>query len=104
METLSGGNLQRVVIARELGRQPKVVLAYYPARGLDVSNTEAMRNLLLRYRSEGVAILLISEDLDELFALSDRLAVMYHGRVVGVARPHDTDADRIGHLMTGGTA
>jgi simple sugar transport system ATP-binding protein len=104
VETLSGGNLQRVVIARELGRQPKVVLAYYPARGLDVSNTEAMRNLLLRYRGEGVAILLISEDLDELFALSDRLAVMYHGRVVGVARPHATDADRIGHLMTGGTA
>jgi simple sugar transport system ATP-binding protein len=63
-----------------------------------------MRNLLLRYRSQGVAILLISEDLDELFALSDRLAVMYHGRVVGVARPHATDADRIGHLMTGGTA
>ena len=104
VETLSGGNLQRVVIARELGRQPKVLLAYYPARGLDVSNTEAMRNLLLAYRSQGVAILLVSEDMDELFALSDRLAVMYHGRIAGVFRPHATDAGHIGHLMTGDTA
>ncbi len=104
VETLSGGNLQRVVIARELGRQPKVLLAYYPARGLDVSNTEAMRNLLLAYRSQGVAILLVSEDMDELFALSDRLAVMYHGRIAGIFRPHATDADHIGHLMTGDTA
>ena len=104
VETLSGGNLQRVVIARELGRQPKVLLAYYPARGLDVSNTEAMRNLLLAYRSQGVAILLVSEDMDELFALSDRLAVMYHGRIAGIFRPHATDAGHIGHLMTGDTA
>ena len=103
VETLSGGNLQRVVIARELGRQPTALLAYYPARGLDVSNTEAMRKLLLAYRSQGVAILLVSEDLDELFALSDRLAVMYHGRIVGVFRPHETDAGHIGHLMTGDT-
>ncbi len=104
VETLSGGNLQRVVIARELGRQPKLLLAYYPARGLDVSNTEAMRTLLLSYRSQGAGILLISEDMDELFALSDRLAVMYHGRIVGLFRPQETDAGHIGHLMTGDTA
>jgi simple sugar transport system ATP-binding protein len=100
-ETLSGGNLQRVVIARELGRKPKIVLAYYPARGLDVSNAEAMRNLLLQQRREGAAVLLVSEDMDELFALSDRLAVMYHGRIVGVFRPQDVNAEMIGHLMTG---
>jgi simple sugar transport system ATP-binding protein len=103
VENLSGGNLQRVVIARELSRRPKVLLAYYPARGLDVSNAEAMRALLLHYRSEGMAILLVSEDLDELFALSDRLVVMYHGRVVGTFRPQETNADQVGHLMTGGT-
>ena len=92
VETLSGGNLQRVVIAREVGRQPRLLIAYYPARGLDVSNAEAMRRLLLRYREEGVGILLISEDMPELFALSDRMAVMYHGRIVGNFRPHETDA------------
>jgi simple sugar transport system ATP-binding protein len=103
-ENLSGGNLQRVVIARELSRSPKVLLAYYPARGLDVSNAEAMRKLLLAYRKQGVGILLVSEDMDELFALSDRLVVMYHGRIVGTFRPHDTNADAVGHLMTGGDA
>ena len=103
-ENLSGGNLQRVVIARELSRSPKVLLAYYPARGLDVSNAEAMRKLLLAYRSQGVGILLVSEDMDELFALSDRLVVMYHGRIVGTFRPQDTSADAVGHLMTGGEA
>jgi general nucleoside transport system ATP-binding protein len=104
VENLSGGNLQRVVIARELQREPKVLLAYYPARGLDVSNAEAMRQLLLHYRSQGMGILLVSEDMDELFALSDRLLVMYHGRVVGSFRPQETTAEVVGHLMTGGEA
>lgn len=102
VEHLSGGNLQRVVIARELGRQPKVLLAYYPARGLDISNAEAMRRLLLQHRERGAAILLISEDLDELFSLSDHLVVMYHGRIVGAFEPHTIDAHTVGHLMTGG--
>jgi simple sugar transport system ATP-binding protein len=101
-ENLSGGNLQRVVIAREVGRAPRLLIAYYPARGLDVSNAEAMRQLLLQHRSNGVAIVLISEDLDELFALSDRLLVMYHGRVVGNCAPRETDSHAVGHLMTGG--
>ena len=101
VETLSGGNLQRVVIARELSRRPRLLVAYYPARGLDVSNAEAMRQLLLRYRQDGVGILLISEDLDELFALSDRLVVMYHGRIVGRFTPQETDSQHVGHLMTG---
>lgn len=101
-QTLSGGNLQRVVIARELGRPPKLLIAYYPARGLDVSNAEAMRRLLLQARNDGAGILLVSEDLDELFALSDRLVVMYHGQIVGTFRPHETDAHAVGHLMTGG--
>lgn len=102
VEHLSGGNLQRVVIARELGRQPTVLLAYYPARGLDISNAEAMRRLLLQHRERGAAILLVSEDLDELFSLSDRLIVMYHGRIVGTFDPHTIDSHAVGHLMTGG--
>lgn len=102
VETLSGGNLQRVVVAREVARQPKVLLAYYPARGLDVANAEAMRQLLLRCRSESAGILLFSEDMDELFALSDRLIVLFHGQIVGNFRRGEFDAHRVGHLMTGG--
>lgn len=102
VETLSGGNLQRVVVAREVARNPKVLLAYYPARGLDVANAEAMRQLLLRCRQEGAAVLLFSEDMDELFTLSDRLLVLYHGQIVGRLLPNEYNAHRVGHLMTGG--
>ena len=102
VETLSGGNLQRVVVAREVGRQPKLLLAYYPARGLDVANAEAMRQLLLRCRGEGAGVLLFSEDMEELFALSDRLVVLYHGKLVGELERSAFDAQRVGHLMTGG--
>lgn len=102
VETLSGGNLQRVVVAREVGRQPKVLLAYYPARGLDVANAEAMRQLLIRCQKAGAAILLFSEDMDELFTLSDRLLVLYHGQLVGHLGRPEFDAHRVGHLMTGG--
>ena len=102
VETLSGGNLQRVVVAREVGRQPKLLLAYYPARGLDVANAEAMRQLLLRCRREGAGVLLFSEDMEELFALSDRLVVLYHGKLVGELERSAFDAQRVGHLMTGG--
>lgn len=93
---------QRVVIARELSRNPRLLVAYNPTRGLDVSNAEAMRQLLLRFRRDGVGILLVSENLHELFALSDRLLVMYHGRVVGDFAPQETDSHAVGHLMTGG--
>ncbi|MCB0170048.1 MAG: ABC transporter ATP-binding protein [Anaerolineae bacterium] len=102
VETLSGGNLQRVIIAREVGREPKLLIAYYVARGLDISNAEAARRLLLRHRANGMGILLISEDLDELFALSDRLVVMFHGKIVGNFKPQDTTAHEVGLLMTGG--
>lgn len=102
VETLSGGNLQRVVVAREVGRQPKVLLAYYPARGLDIANAEAMRQLLVRCKKDGAAVLLFSEDMEELFMLSDRLLVLYHGQIVGQLGRTEFDAHRVGHLMTGG--
>jgi simple sugar transport system ATP-binding protein len=98
---LSGGNVQRVVFGRELARMPKVLLSYYPTRGMDVMSANAARELLLSYTHVGTAVLLVSEDLDELFALSDRIIVMHHGRIVGDFKPDGVDAFTIGRLMTG---
>ena len=99
--TLSGGNMQRVVLNRELTRDPRVLVAYYPTRGLDVQTAEVTRALLLKAREAGAAMVLISEDLDELFAMSDRLMVIHRGEVVGLSRPADTSAHQVGMLMTG---
>ena len=99
--TLSGGNMQRVVLNRELTRDPRVLVAYYPTRGLDVKTAEATRALLLKAREAGSATVLISEDLDELFAISDRLMVVHRGEVVGHSSPADTSAHQVGMLMTG---
>ena len=99
--TLSGGNMQRVVLNRELTRDPRVLVAYYPTRGLDVKTAEATRTLLLKAREAGSATVLISEDLDELFAISDRLMVVHRGEVVGHSSPADTSAHQVGMLMTG---
>jgi simple sugar transport system ATP-binding protein len=99
--TLSGGNVQRVVFAREIARRPKLLVSYYPTRGLDVASQNAARDLLRSHRDAGAAILLVSEDLDELFALSDRLVVMYRGEIVGTIRPDETTPHAVGMLMTG---
>jgi ABC-type uncharacterized transport system ATPase subunit len=99
--SLSGGNVQRVVFARELARQPKLLVSYYPTRGMDVPSARAARDMLRAHRATGAGILLISEDLDELFALSDRLVVMHRGQIVGNARPHETNPHAVGILMTG---
>jgi ABC-type uncharacterized transport system ATPase subunit len=98
---LSGGNLQRLVIARELAHTPKLIIASYLTRGLDVRSTIAAHQALLNARASGAGILLISEDLEELFTLSDRLIVLYGGRIVGSFRPVETNYNEIGHLMTG---
>jgi simple sugar transport system ATP-binding protein len=98
---LSGGNVQRVVLARELARFPKVLMAYYPTRGLDVLTAEATRRLLMECREQGGAIVLVSEDLDELLALSDKLVVMYQGRIVGHFQSNSASVHEIGLLMTG---
>jgi simple sugar transport system ATP-binding protein len=101
--TLSGGNIQRVVFAREAARQPKLLLSYYPTRGMDVPSANAARELLRTLRAAGTAILLVSEDLDELLALSDRLVVMHRGRIVGTFRSEEEPSPHsIGLLMTGG--
>ena len=98
---LSGGNLQKALIAREVDLAPKVMVARSPTRGLDVGASEAVRKLLLNERARGAGVLLISEDLDEILALSDRLLVMYEGEVVGRMRAEEASAERLGLLMAG---
>jgi len=98
---LSGGNLQRVILAREISGHPKLMVAVHPTRGLDVGATEAVHKLLVKQRNEGAAILLISEDLDELLCLSDRLAVIYEGRLVSEIPIENADIRAIGLMMAG---
>ncbi len=101
---LSGGNIQRLILAREIESEPRLMIAVQPTRGLDVGAVESAHRLLMERRTAGAAILLISEDLDEVLALSDRVAVMYEGRVAGIMDATDADVTRIGLLMTGGDA
>ncbi|MBA3944594.1 MAG: ABC transporter ATP-binding protein [Herpetosiphonaceae bacterium] len=96
---LSGGNLQRLILAREISAQPVAMVAMQPTQGLDVGAIETVHRLLLEQRAAGVAILLISEELEELLALSDRICVIYEGSISGEV--DDVDIERIGLLMTG---
>jgi len=99
--TLSGGNAQKMILARELARQPKVLLAAQPTRGLDVSAIEYVHRKLIEQCDRGVAILLISTELDEILTLSDRIAVMYEGQIVGVVDGPGADIHEIGLMMAG---
>jgi simple sugar transport system ATP-binding protein len=101
--TLSGGNQQKLLIGRELAGEPKLIVAVHPTRGVDIGASETIHDLLRQQRQRGAAILLISEDLDELLALADRIAVLYDGRVTGVTQAHTTDREEIGLLMAGVT-
>jgi ABC-type uncharacterized transport system ATPase subunit len=99
--SLSGGNLQKLILAREISRQPKVIIAVYPTRGLDVGAIETVHQMLIDERDRGAGILLISEELDELFALSDRIAIIYEGQIVGQVPPEDERVEEIGLMMAG---
>lgn len=101
IKTLSGGNIQRVIIARELAQSAELIVAFYPTKGLDVLSTTAVRQVLMRFRDSGCGIILISDDLEELFSMSDRLIVLYQGKMVGHYKPEETNMVNIGHLMTG---
>ena len=96
---LSGGNVQRVILAREISSQPALMIAMQPTRGLDVGAIEGVHKLLLAQREAGAAILLISEELDELIGLSDRIYVIYEGEIMGEVV--DGNLDKIGLMMTG---
>ena len=99
--SLSGGNQQRAVIARELSHDPRLIIASYLTHGLDVQSAHAARAALRQARDQGAGVLLISEDLEELFEHSDRLVVMHAGRIVGEFRTDDADIYEVGRLMTG---
>lgn len=99
---LSGGNLQKVILARELlGGSPKVLVVHQPTRGLDIGASEYVRRRLVAERDRGAAILLISEDLDEIFNLSDRIAVIYEGKIIGTVDPSTAVREDVGLLMAG---
>jgi simple sugar transport system ATP-binding protein len=100
-KSLSGGNLQRMVIVREMTHAPRIIIASYLTRGLDVKSAIGAQQALVQARERGVGIMLISEELDELFTLSDRLIVLYNGKIVGEFKPEETDIYEVGHLMTG---
>lgn len=103
VKALSGGNAQKIIIARELFQASKVLLANQPTRGVDIGVIESIYQLLLQKRREGYAILLASDELDDLFALSDRIAVMYEGRIVGMFASESVSIEQVGHLMAGGS-
>jgi ABC-type uncharacterized transport system ATPase subunit len=103
IKNLSGGNIQKVIMARELSREPKVLIAAQPTRGVDIGASEYIRQRLLEQRANGVAILLISEDLDEILELSDRIAVMCEGRIVGIVQRGEATPEELGLLMAGVT-
>ena len=102
VKTLSGGNVQRLILARELSRNPKFILAVHPTMGLDVGATEDIRKRLLDARTKGSGILLISENLDEVLTLSDTVAAIYKGELLGKVSAEKAEKEEIGLLMTGG--
>ncbi len=101
IKNLSGGNIQKLIMARELSRRPKVLIAAQPTRGVDIGATEYIHQRLLEQRAAGTAILLISEDLDETRTLSDRIAVMYEGQIVGIVERDQATVEQIGLMMAG---
>jgi len=102
VSTLSGGNQQKVILARELAHEHKLLVASQPTRGLDVGSIEFVHRRIVEQRDEGVAVLIVSAELDEIYALADRIAVMYEGRITGF-RPPTVPAEELGLLMAGAT-
>jgi ABC-type uncharacterized transport system ATPase subunit len=99
--SLSGGNKQRLVVGRELSKQPSLVVAAHPTRGLDIASTVYIRELLVKMRDEGKGVLLISADLDEIMMLSDRIAVMYEGEFLGIGKAEELSREEVGMMMGG---
>jgi simple sugar transport system ATP-binding protein len=101
VKNLSGGNIQKLILAREQTRRPHVLIAAQPTRGVDIGATEYIHNQLLQQRAEGLATLLISEDLDEIRALSDRIVVMFGGEIMGIVNNDETTIEELGLMMAG---
>ncbi len=101
---LSGGNIQKVILARELGKNAKLILAVHPTYGLDIGATDQVHQVLLERTKAGACVLLVSEDLEELLSLSDKIAILYHGELKGPFEVSQISREQIGLYMTGGTA
>lgn len=101
MRNLSGGNQQKIVLGREISREPDLLIAMHPVRGLDIGATEYVHERLVEQRDKGKAVLLISGELDELISLSDRIAVMYEGEIMGIVDAKDVSIQELGLMMTG---
>jgi simple sugar transport system ATP-binding protein len=99
--TLSGGNQQKIIVARELTRRPSLLLAGQPTRGVDIGAIESIHQKIIAAKQLGVAILLVSAELSELFALSDKIAVIYNGRIVAIVEPDSTSPEQLGEIMLG---
>jgi simple sugar transport system ATP-binding protein len=99
--TLSGGNQQKVIVAREFSRPIQLLIASQPTRGLDVGSIEYIHNRIIEKRDEGVAVLLVSSELDEIMALSDRIAVVYRGEIMEIVDANATSKEDLGLLMAG---
>ncbi|WP_209475442.1 ABC transporter ATP-binding protein [Thermococcus stetteri] len=100
-KALSGGNQQKLIVAREVSKEPILIVASQPTRGVDVASTEYIRNYLIKLRTEGKAVLLVSADLDEVLQLSDRMGIMYEGEFMGVVKPEEVTIEEIGMMMGG---
>jgi simple sugar transport system ATP-binding protein len=100
-KSFSGGNQQKIVLAREIDRKPDILLVGQPTRGVDIGAIEFIHQQIVALRDEGKAILLVSVELDEILSLSDRIAVMFDGRIMGERRPDETDARELGLMMAG---
>ncbi len=101
VKSLSGGNQQKLIVAREVSKQPVLIIAAQPTRGVDVASTEYIRNYLIKLRNEGKAVLLVSADLDEVVQLSDRMGIIYEGEFMGVVKPEEVTTEEIGMMMGG---
>ena len=101
VSTLSGGNQQKVIVAREFSRPIELLIASQPTRGLDVGSIEYIHNRIIEKRDEGTGVLLVSSELDEILALSDRIAVMYHGQIMDIVSAEDASKEYLGLLMAG---
>ena len=102
VKSLSGGNQQKAIIAREIDRNPKLLIVSQPTRGLDVGAIEYIHKRLIQARTEGRAVLVVSFELDEILNVSDRIAVIHDGKIQGVVTPETTDKQALGILMVGG--
>jgi len=101
VSALSGGNKQKVIIARELSREGRLLIAAQPTRGIDVGSIEFIHQQIIAERDRGAAVLLVSAELDEIMALSDRIAVMYHGKIVATLPAASATREELGLLMAG---